>query len=140
MNSINDSSEYQPPVRYLSASELYAINHKVMDGDTLVRDLHLLNSAARRPMLSFFGQPQFPTVLDKAAALLHSMAYHHIFMDGNKRTALQAVTLFLDMNGYEATWDQPTEYAFILDVAQGIHDIPHIADWLARHTRMSRRD
>jgi death-on-curing protein len=74
-------------------------------------------------------------MLDKAAALLQSMAYHHVFMDGNKRTALRAVTLFLDLNGYETLWDQPTQYNFILEVAQGSHDIPHIAAWLARHTR-----
>src|SRR6266852_4322508 len=99
MNSASDK-----PIRYLTASDLYNINNEVMDGDTLVRDLHLLGSAARRPAIILVWQEQFPTLLDKAAALLHSLAYHHLFMDGNKRTAVRAVTLFLGLNGYDLTW------------------------------------
>jgi death-on-curing protein len=138
MNSPNDNQapRKQPtPIRYLTPSDLYNINVEVMNGDTLVRDLHLLTSAARRPFLSFFGQPQFPTVIDKAAALLHSLAYHHLFMDGNKRTALIAVTRFLEMNDYEVAWDAQVEHDFILDVAQGKHDVPAIAEWLAQYVR-----
>ena len=122
-------------IRYLTASELYNINVEILDGDTLVRDLHLLTSAARRPMITLFGQEQFPTLIDKAAALLHSLAYHHLFMDGNKRTALQAVTIFLNLNGYDLTWDAQTEYDFILDVAQGKYDVPAIADFLKSFLR-----
>ncbi len=44
-------------------------------------------SAAKRPALVLFGETQFPTLLDKAASVLHSLAYHHLFADGNKRTA-----------------------------------------------------
>ena len=130
MNSASDK-----PIRYLTASDLYNINNEVMNGDTLVRDLHLLSSAAHRPAISLFGQQQFPTLLDKAAALLHSMAYHHLFVDGNKRTAVRAVTAFLNLNGYDLTWTDDAEYPFVLEVAQGIHDVPQIAQWLAQYVR-----
>jgi len=130
MNSTNDK-----PVRYLSVSDLYNINHEVTDGETWVRDVHLLDSAARRPALALFGQQQFPTVVDKAAALLHSLAYHHLFMDGNKRTAVRAVTLFLERNGYDLLWDTTTQYSYVLEVAQGRYDVPEIAAWLAQHIR-----
>ncbi|MEP7286842.1 MAG: type II toxin-antitoxin system death-on-curing family toxin [Chloroflexota bacterium] len=133
MNSANDK-----PIHYLTTSDLYNINSEIMDGDTLVRDLHLLSSAANRPMLVLFGQPQFPTLLEKAATLLESLAYHHLFMDGNKRTAVRAVTLFLELNGYEVTWDYATEYPFILEVAQGLHDIPQIVEWLGQFVRAVR--
>ena len=131
MNSASDK-----PVRYLTVSDLYNINNDVMNGDTMVRDLHLLNSAARRPAISLFGQSQFPTLLDKAAALLHSLAYHHLFVDGNKRTAVRAVTHFLEINGYLITWDFEAEYPFVLEVAQGQHEVPEIAAWLARYVRI----
>ena len=134
-NANNTDSAASPPIRYLTASELYNINVEILDGDTLVRDLHLLDSAARRPMITLFGQPQFPTLIDKAAALLHSLAYHHLFMDGNKRTALQAVTIFLNLNGYDLTWDRQTEYDFILDVAQGKYDVPALADFITPYLR-----
>ena len=132
MNSASDNT-----IRYLTASDLYNINNDVMEGNTLVRDMHLLNSAARRPSMVLFGQAQFPTVLEKAAALLHSLAYHHLFMDGNKRTAVRAVTLFLKLNGYVITWDYDDEYPYVLEVAQGQHDVPQIAQWLSERVTRS---
>ncbi len=130
MNSASDKA-----IRYLTASDLYNINNEIMEGNTMVRDMHLLNSAARRPAISLFGEAQFPTVLDKAATLLHSLAYHHLFADGNKRTAVRAVTHFLELNGYRIAWNYEAEYPFVLEVAQGKHDIPEIAQWLARFIR-----
>jgi death-on-curing protein len=122
-------------VRYLTASELYEINVQILDGDTLVRDLNLLNSAARRPLLSFYGEPQFPTIIDKAAAMMESLAYHHVFMDGNKRTAIRAVALFLEYNGYHPTWAAGDAYAFALQVAQGHVELAAISDWIASHSQ-----
>lgn len=118
-------------VEYLSASDLYNLNDEVTSGHTYVRDVHLLNSAAKRPAIVVFGEEQFPTLIDKAAALLHSLAYHHLFADGNKRTALRAVTLFLEKNRHTLTWDDATEYALLLEIAQGKYDVAQIAERLA---------
>src|SRR5690606_13698839 len=115
------------PIRYLAASDLYNINDEVTGGETFVRDIHLLNSAAARPAITLFGEEQFPTIADKAASLLHALTYHHLFVDGNKRTALRAVTLFLEVNGYQLTWDDKTQYEFILDIAQGKYDVAQVS-------------
>jgi len=123
------------PVVYLTASDLYNLNVEVTDGNTLVRDLNLLNSAATRPKLVLFGEAQFPTLLDKAAATLHSLAYHHLFIDGNKRTAVRAVTYFFALNGYGITWQYETEYPFVLEVAQGKRGVSDIAAWLIRYVQ-----
>jgi death-on-curing protein len=123
------------PIYYLSASDLYNLNDEVTGGHTHVRDIHLLHSAAKRPTLTVFGEEQFPTITDKAAALLHSLAYHHLFADGNKRTALRAVTLFLRANGYLLTWDDKTEYDFILEIAQGKYDAEQVAERLKAYIR-----
>jgi death on curing protein len=130
MNS-NDAK----PVQYLTASDLYNFNDQITEGHTFVRDVNLLNSAAKRPMLHLFGQEQFPTILDKAASLLHSLAYHHLFADGNKRTALMAVTRFLEMNGYEMIWDEGERYRFILEVAKGEMDVREVAERLKGYVR-----
>lgn len=119
------------PIRYLSASDLYNLNDEVTEGHTYVRDIHLLNSAAKRPEIVVFGEEQFPSLSEKAASLLHSLAYHHLFADGNKRTAFKAVTLFLQVNGYRLTWDRETEYDFILEIAQGGLEVAEIAQRLA---------
>lgn len=122
MNSTN--------VNYLTAAEVMNINHTVTGGESGVRDLHLLDSAMKRPAIVVFGEAQFPGVVEKAAALMHSLAYHHLFYDGNKRTAVQAVTLFLERNGWSFEYDAARDYDFVLDIAQGKHDIPQIAAWL----------
>ena len=124
------NSNAADPIRYLSVSDLYNLNDTVMDGHTYVRDKHLLESAAKRPALVLFGEVQFPTLIDKAASLLHSVAYHHLFADGNKRTARLAVTLFLQINGYRLTWSDAEEYDLLLAIAQGQYDVYQIAERL----------
>ncbi|MFQ3647420.1 MAG: type II toxin-antitoxin system death-on-curing family toxin [Anaerolineae bacterium] len=123
---------------YLTADDLYNINAQVTQALPYVRDRHLLLSAVNRPKLSFYGQSQFPTLHDKAAALLESLAYHHLFADGNKRTALLAVTRFLEVNGWQPTWSAQAEYDYILQVAQGKQTLEQIAAWLRAHSVEAR--
>ncbi|MBL8145899.1 MAG: type II toxin-antitoxin system death-on-curing family toxin [Anaerolineae bacterium] len=121
-------------VRYLTAEDLLNLNHAITH-DPMVRDIHLLHSAVRRPRLLLFGEPQFPTLADKAAALMESLAYHHLFVDGNKRTAVQAVTHFLERNGQHFDYDAARDADFVLAVARGEHDTAAIAAWI--EARMS---
>lgn len=125
------------PIRYLTPAEIYEEAEKALGRKPDVRDRHLLRSAAARPMLRAFGHEAYPTLLDKAAALLHAIAAHHLFYDGNKRTA-QAVTIrFLQANGLEPAWTEAEGYAYILEIAQNQHDVEDIALWLAAHTMES---
>jgi death-on-curing family protein len=62
------------------------------------RDRGLIESAVHRPFQSAFGQDAYPTVLDKATALFHSLASNHAFHNGNKRTAVIALQHFLLAN------------------------------------------
>jgi len=115
----------------VSAHELMDINQAIMGDDSFVRDVHLLNSAVRRPYIVLFGQPQFPTPVDKAAALLHSLAYHHLFADGNKRTAVRATQLFLERHGLSWRYDGSRDGSFLLEIAQGMHEAEAVSAWLA---------
>lgn len=117
-------------VRYITTQDLLNLNHEIT-GDPMVRDIHLLHSAVRRPHLMLFGEPQFPALADKAAALLESLAYHHLFADGNKRTAVRAVEIFLARNGQRFAYDPERDAEFVLAVARGEHDIDAIAAWIA---------
>ncbi|MDZ4769227.1 MAG: type II toxin-antitoxin system death-on-curing family toxin [Chloroflexota bacterium] len=127
-------------IEYLTPSELYNFNDQVTDGHTFVRDVNLLHSAAARPSIVLFGEPQFPTLIDKAGALLHSLAYHHLFADGNKRTAVLAVSEFLRRNGARLTWDDATQRAFVLEVARGGLDADQVAAQLAGYMRLLDAD
>jgi death on curing protein len=64
-----------------------------------VRDVTLIESAIARP---YSGHHRL--IHRKAAALTHSLAKNHGFVDGNKRTALLVLSTFLDRSGYELFW------------------------------------
>lgn len=130
MNSPND----RLPYKILSANDLYIINEEVTGYTAFVRDKQLLHSAVKRPYLILFGEEQFPSVYEKAAATLHSLAYHHIFADGNKRTAARATQLFLESNGIQVTWTASEIYDFVLQVAKGEIDLETIVAWLQAHS------
>jgi len=122
-------------INYLTPAELYAIAEAVLGRKPDVRDRRLLHSAAARPALVVFGEEVFPTVFDKAAPLLHSVAAHHVIFDGNKRTATAVPPRFLQINGLHPTRDADTIYHFVLGVAQNKWDVNDIAAWLSDHTQ-----
>lgn len=118
------------PLRILSAGDLYTINEEVTEKAPFVRDHQILHSAVKRPYLILFGEEQFPTLIGKAAVTLHSVAAHHIFVDGNKRTAIRATFMFLEANGIHPTWDEQEIMVFVLRIAKGELEIEEIALWL----------
>jgi death-on-curing protein len=124
----------EPDLYILTPTDIYEIAEQILGRKPDVRDRHLLRSAAARPFLAAFGEQAYPTLMDKAAALLHALTTHHVFYDGNKRTATQAVTRFLRGNGLEPTWTHEQMAAFVLEIAQNHHDLPTITMWLSQHT------
>jgi death-on-curing protein len=81
---------------YLSVEQVIRINAKVQKEEALIHDRNMLESAVACPMMSAFGEDAYPTIIEKAAALLHSLVLNHPFVDGNKRTGTIA---FLHLNG-----------------------------------------
>lgn len=71
-----------------------------VDGRLEIRDRGLLESAISQPQATFFGQFLHPTIAEQAAAYLYHIANNHAFIDGNKRTAVAIMEVFLRMNGY----------------------------------------
>jgi death on curing protein len=120
--------------RFLNIVELIIINEEIIGKRSQLRDVDLLESAVQRPMTSAFGQDAYPTVIEKAAALFHSLARNHSFVDGNKRTSVVAMIMFLRMNAYQITWDAAEALPFIVEAATGQQDVPAIAHWLQANT------
>nr|ACO88856.1 putative death-on-curing protein [Microbacterium sp. MA1] len=90
----------------------------------IVRDEGLLQAAVARPLTSVFGVEAYPNLWDKAAALMHSLARNHPFVDGNKRTSWASANVFLHINGIMPTVDLDVDRAevFVNDVAKGVID------------------
>lgn len=122
-------------VRYLTLSELIFINgrllanEKLMTGKQKVRDVDLLDAAVQRPAASAFGADAYPTLAEKAAALLHSVARNHPFTDGNKRTAAVATVFMFAVNGQRVIWDQPEALEIILQTAANQVSLERLAAW-----------
>jgi death-on-curing protein len=124
-------------VIYLRSEDVAQFN-AVFCGKGGVGDVGLLESACMRPQTTVFGEDAYPSIWEKAAALLHSLACNHAFVSGNKRTAWMATTVFLEVNGHplDPMPDLATAEAFVIAVAMGeLRDIPAIASELVKFCR-----
>ncbi|MER6479189.1 type II toxin-antitoxin system death-on-curing family toxin [Streptomyces filamentosus] len=108
---------------YLSAEDaLVVAGYAVDDQTVLVRDAGLLDSAVHRPSAAMFGEEAYPDLVDKAAALLQSLAVNHPFVDGNKRTAWLSCVTFLALHGVQLRPDIDAAERLVIDVATGSTD------------------
>lgn len=116
-------------VRYLTAEEVVGIGRTVIGDHLIVRDQGLVAAAAARPAMTPFGVDPYPTLVEKAAALLHSLTTSHPFVDGNKRVAFATTDVFLKLNGMRFDPTAADElFTTMIDVAtRAVDDIESIA-------------
>lgn len=104
--------------------------------------MHRLESAVGRPKQTLYDpvsnswHDAYPTIFDKAAALMHSLINNHPFVDGNKRTGTAAAFIFLERNGFSVRASAEEVVGLALDVVDpmvklGIEDI---AAWLQENS------
>lgn len=115
---------------YLTVEDLLGLVRRLGIGP--VRDLGLLDAAVVRPQSSAFGEDAYPTLVLKAAALLHSIVAHHALVDGSKRLGWLATTVFLDINGAPVDFGDDDAFALVWGVAAGDLDVEAIARRLVR--------
>jgi len=100
-----------------------------------VRDIGLLASATGRPQTTVFGEDAYPTLADKAAALMHSIARNDALVDANKRLAWSATRVFVLLNDRDITFSVDEAETLVLAVARGDADVPEIALAIGEHLR-----
>lgn len=121
-------------IEYLSVADLFEIAIGVI-GEVAVRDRGLLASAAARPQSTVLGDDAYPSVADKAAALMHSLARNHALVDGNKRLAWAATRVFCLLNGHDVDFAVDEAEAIVLAVARGELEVADIAASIDKHLR-----
>ena len=94
-----------------------------------VRNAGLFASALARPRnLEAYGNaPDLPRL---AAAYGYGLARNHPFVDGNKRTALVAMELFLALNSLRLTATDGICVPTILQLADGSLSEAGLAEWV----------
>ena len=111
------------------------INRSLPATTHAVTNLGQLESALARPMHTFGGQLLYPTLIERATALLHGVATAHAFFDGNKRTAWLSTATYLEREGSPLQSIPALEVAdFVVDVVVGNIDQASAALWLLDHT------
>ena len=88
-------------------------------GTVDIRDVGLLEAALARPQATAFGEDAYPSIHEKAAALLHSLARNHALVDGNKRLALAGTIAFYGLNGLRLTLTNDEAYDLVIAVSAG---------------------
>jgi len=121
-----------PPLDYLTVDDLLEIGAGVV-GETVVRDWGLLASAAARPATTVFGADAYPTLAEKVAALMHSLARNHALLDCNKRLAWSAARAFCLLNGHDLRYTVHDAEQLVVAVAAGTRDLASVAAWIEAH-------
>jgi len=125
-------------IGYLSIEQVVELHKEQLaryGGATGLRDRGGLESALARPAMTFGGEDLYADVASKAAALMHSLALNHPFLDGNKRVAAHAAIVFVELNGYEFVATPEELVAITLAVAEGKVQAEALAIWFRQRLR-----
>jgi death on curing protein len=118
---------------YLTVGDVLALHEQEVSAN-LLGDFGLLESAVLRPQTTIGGEDAYPDLHTKAAALFHSLARNHAFIDGNKRIAVATTALFYLLNGHDLDPDAHDLVALAVDTAEGLLTVADIAGQLKHWT------
>jgi len=113
--------------------DFHAEQLALFGGPDGIRDRGLLQSALDRPRNKFaYGETDHATL---AAAYGFGIARNHPFIDGNKRTALASMIVFLNINGLALAAPQEMAAAIVLALAAGEIGEDVLTHWIADHIK-----
>ncbi len=92
-------------------------------------------SSVFQPQQTVLGDDAYPTVPEKAAAYTFFIAQNQPFIDGNKCTALLAMTVFLEINSYELVDDDDAIAQMFEDLGNGVVGQGEFFEWVSSHAR-----
>lgn len=113
---------------YLDLDDALTIAEKLFGAPVPLRDVGLLGSALARPQTSVGGSDAYPTIWEKAAALLISVVNNHSLIDGNKQLGWVCTAVFCEINGHSLTQISNDDvFDLVTEVARGNTDVPAVA-------------
>lgn len=105
---------------FLTVEEVLALHEdqlRLFGGAAGIRDRSALESAVMTPASTFDGAFLHDDLFHMAAAYAYHIAENQPFIDGNKRTALNAALVFLDINGWIVSDPEIRLYQAMIDLS-----------------------
>jgi death-on-curing protein len=127
-------------VVWLTRAQVEAFNEDQMrehGGLAGLRDGEALEAALARPLN--MAAYEKSSVYALAAAYAHGIVKNHPFLDGNKRTALVAVAVFLELNGIKLRLDVKEAATLIRNLATSKIEPMAFAETLRASSRSTKR-
>lgn len=107
-------------------------------GESGVLNSGQLSSTLARPQ-NLLAYGSSPTVFDLAASYGYGFVKNHCFVDGNKRLAVSAIDVFLQMNGHELIAEETDVVFYMLQLAASLktpeEDQAALAAWIAENSK-----
>jgi death-on-curing protein len=124
-------------MKRLSAETVIALHSELINqtgGLDGVRDAHLFDASINSPFHTFDGQYLYPSIQAMAAHLAFSIIKNHPFLDGNKRTGILSMLVFLEINGISITCSDDELIKLGLGLADSSIDESELMDWIISHS------
>ncbi len=115
-----------PSIKYISREEVLRIYDELVkdftDGKDPIepsglKNPSLLDSALFHATTSYEDKFKYPTIESAAAALMYALSHNHAFHNGNKRTAMVAMLVFLDRHNTSLLCDEDELFRISLKLA-----------------------
>lgn len=126
----------------LSKEQVILLHERLIEvtgGSSGIRDDSMLDSALANPFQSFGGEELYPSIEAKAAQLCYGVVKNHPMVDGNKRSGVHVMLVFLALNGYELFYTQKELSDIILALASGELRAEDMLQWIINHQSESHR-
>lgn len=125
-------------MEYLTLGQILLIHSMVVDetgGSHGLRDRAAFSVLEGLPRQAAFGKELYPTVFIKAAVYARNIITAHPFVDGNKRTAMTAASVFMENNGWWVAARTGEIERFARKIIREKLDLDAIAAWFKQHSR-----
>lgn len=129
-------------IEFLTIESVLKIHSRTIErfgGAVGIRNQEGLESAVSQPQATFENAFLHKNIFEMAAAYIFHISQNHLFIDGNKRTALAAGLSFLMINGYEIVAKNDHLYKAMMEVASGQLFKSNIALFLEKNTRRIKK-
>ncbi|MCG1072427.1 type II toxin-antitoxin system death-on-curing family toxin [Staphylococcus epidermidis] len=127
-------------MQYLTEKDIITLNVYVISKYSPkeqhgVKDPNALNMLVNMPKQYVFGNELYSTLELKAASLVYNLVQKHVFFNGNKRTALLSLGVFLNMNGYQFTASNIEAADYMVKIATNDLQESEIEKWIKGHIK-----